>query len=125
MADRKKIKAFVQGVLGCGCEEDVFQITDLRREQMAGHAYDRVNIGNRLLIYIFSSDDPEWIKSQLPGIVRAGKAERDARGFNRFRIVVATDAPQVKRAAPEAYQRAHVTDDRVHLHVVGKAQVAF
>ena len=67
MADRQKIKAFVQDVLGCGCAEEVFEIIDLRQETMAGTPYDRINIGNRLLIYIFRTDDTEFVKKELPG----------------------------------------------------------
>jgi hypothetical protein len=33
MADKGKIKAFVQDVLGCGCAEEVFRIIDLGQEE--------------------------------------------------------------------------------------------
>lgn len=125
MADRQKIKAFVQDVLGCGCAEEVFKIIDLRQEMMAGTPYDRINIGNRLLIYIFRTDDTEFVKKELPGLVRAGVEERDRNGFNRFRLVLATDEARVEIAAMKAYKGLGGTDDRTFLHVVDKEQVAF
>ena len=125
MTDRKKIKAFVQDVLGCGCPEEVFQRIDLRKAELAGEPYDRINVGDRLLIYIFRAADPRWAEKELPAIVRAGKGERDARGFNRFRLVLATDAAPVRDAATKAFEKLDIVDDRVHLHVVDQGQARF
>ncbi|HEY3272207.1 MAG TPA: hypothetical protein VGJ92_00515 [Methanocella sp.] len=125
MADKRKIKAFVQDVLGCGCAEEVFKIIELRQEEMAGARYDRVNIGNRLLIYIFRTDDPGFVGKDLAGIVRAGKEERNQKSFNRFRLVLASDDSRVGTAAMKAYKELDFTDDRTFLHVVNKEQVAF
>jgi hypothetical protein len=125
MADRQKIKAFVQDVLGCGCAEEVFKIIELRQETMAGTPYDRINIGNRLLVYIFRTDDSEFVKKELPGMVRAGVEERDRDGFNRFRLVLATDEARVEITAMKAYKALDFTDDRTFLHVVEKGQIVF
>jgi len=125
MADREKIKAFVQDVLGCGCAEEVFRIIELRQETMAGMPCDRINIGNRLLVYIIRTDDPEFVRRELPGLVRAGVEERDRNGFNRFRLVLATDEARVEIAAMSAYKRLSAVDDRTFLHVVNKDQIAF
>jgi hypothetical protein len=125
MADKGKIKAFVQDVLGCGCGEEVFKIIELRHDEMAGTHYDRINIGNRLLIYIFATDDPVFVGKELAGIVRAGKEERDREGFNRFRLVLSTDEARVEIAAMKAYKDLDFADDRTFLHVVSKEQIAF
>lgn len=125
MADKKKIKAFVQGVLGCGCAEEVFQQIDLSHAQLAGAKYDRINIGNRLLIYVFRTDDAQFVEGELSRIIRAGKAERDAKGFNRFRLVLATDEARVSGPAMKAYKKLDFLDDRIYLHVVGTGQVSF
>jgi hypothetical protein len=125
MADRGKIKAFVQDVLGCGCAEEVFKIIDLRREEMAGAHYNRINIGNRLLIYIFRTDDPGFVRKDLAGIVRAGNGERDQKSFKRFRLVLASDDARVGIAAMKAYKELDFVDDRTFLHVVKKEQVTF
>ena len=125
MADKGKIKAFVQDVLGCGCAEDVFKIIELRQDEMAGTHYDRVNIGDRLLVYIFKSDDPEFTGRELARIVRAGKEERDRKSFNRFRLVLATGDARVGTAAMKAYKELDFADDRTFLHIVKKEQIAF
>jgi hypothetical protein len=125
MADREKIKAFVQSVLGCGCAEEVFRIIELRHEKKGKVGYDRINIGNRLLIYIFSANDPELIGEELPGMLLAGRKERDEQGFNRFRLVLATDVPAAGVAALNAYKKTGQTDDRLFLHVVPSAQTEF
>lgn len=125
MADMEKIKAFVQDVLGCGCAEEVFRIIDLRQEAMAGKPYDRINVGNRLLVYVFRIGEPGFASRELPGIVRSGIRERDDEGFNRFRLVVATDNPRVEIAAMKAYQALDFTDDRAFLHVVENEQILY
>jgi hypothetical protein len=125
MADKGKIKAFVQDVLGCGCAEEVFKIIEFQQDEMAGTRYDRINIGNRLLIYIFQTDDLEFTGRELARIVRAGKEERDRKGFNRFRFVLTTDSDRVGIAAMKAYKELDFTDDRTFLHIVKKEQIAF
>jgi len=125
VADREKIKAFVQDVLGCGCAEEVFKIIDLRHETRAGEPYDRINVGNRLLVYIFRTDDPDFVKRELPGLVRAGVEERDRDAFNRFRLVLATGEPRVEIAAVKAYKGLGTVDDRTFLHVVDQAEITF
>jgi hypothetical protein len=125
MADREKIKAFVQDVLGCGCAEEVFRTIELRHETMAGKPYDRINIGNRLLVYVFRTDDQEFVSREFPGIVRAGLDERNNKGFNRFRLVLASDNSRAGTAAMKAYEALGFTDDRTFLHVVRTGQIEF
>ncbi len=125
MTDRDKIKAFVQDVLGCGCAEEVFRIIEIRREERAGQPYDRINIGNRLLVYVFRTDDAGWASRTLADLVRAGKTERDAEGFNRFRLVLAADAPAAMSPVMKAYGSLDLVDDRIFLHVIPKRQAAF
>jgi hypothetical protein len=125
MTDREKIKAFVQGVLGCGCAEEVFKIIELSHEKKGSVRYDRINVGNRLLIYIFRADDPEYVGKELPGMLLAGRKERDGHGFNRFRLVLATDAPAAGVAAMSAYKKTGLADDRLFFHVVHPAQIEF
>lgn len=125
MADREKIKAFVQDVLGCGCAEEVFKVIELRHKRKGAVKYDRINIGNRLLVYVFRADDPAFIGEELPGMLDEGLKERDSGGFNRFRLVLATDVPSAGVAAMNAYKEAGRADDRLFLHVVHPAQIKF
>jgi hypothetical protein len=125
MADKEKIKMFVQNVLGCGCAEEVFKIIELQHETKSGVPYDRINIGNRLLVYVFRADEPEPVTRELPGLLRAGLEERNAKGFNRFRLVLATDSARAGTAAMRAYKALGPTDDRTFLHVVKTGQISF
>ena len=124
-ADKEKIKAFVQDVLGCGCAEEVFKIIDLSREETTGMQYDRINIGNRLLVYVFRTDDPQFAINALPRMVRSGMDERNDKSFNRFRLVLATDDARVGDDAMRAYLKLGFTDNRTFMHVVKKDQVSF
>ena len=60
MAVRDEIKTFVQKTLGCGCPEEVFRHIDWETNAESPEAglYSRINIGNRLLVYI-SAFDPK------------------------------------------------------------------
>ncbi|OPY25362.1 MAG: hypothetical protein A4E28_03224 [Methanocella sp. PtaU1.Bin125] len=125
MADREKIKAFVQDVLGCGCAEEVFKVIELRHKRKGDVKYDRINIGNRLLVYVLRADDPAFIGEELPGMLSEGLKERDSGGFNRFRLVLATGVPSAGVAATNAYKATGLADDRLFLHVVHPAQIKF
>ena len=123
--EKEKIRAFAQDTLGCGCPEGVFQHiecnTNVNRE---GHdiLYD-INIGNRLLIYVVSLDRPDSMKEMLPALIAAGKRARDGSGFNRFRLVVATDDDKtVKKVAEEMFRNMQ-TDEKIHLHVLPKDRI--
>jgi hypothetical protein len=125
MADRERIKAFVQDVLGCGCAEEVFKVIELSQEKKGDVSYDRINIGNRLLVYIIRADDPGFVGEELPGMLFAGLKERDDGGFNRFRLVLASDAHSAGLAAMNAYKKTGLADERLFLHVVRPAQIGF
>lgn len=58
MQDNKRIKAFVQGTLGCGCLEEVFRSIDCKKNVRLNEKVllnQTIIIGNRLLIYVIDS----------------------------------------------------------------------
>jgi len=120
-----KIKRFVKKTLGCGCPEEVFQYIDcqydIKVEDVPLKA--RINIGNRLLIYVSEVSNTETIKISLAHIVAIGKKERDDMGFNRFRLVLAAEKiDEIKPAAERLFNDID-NDDKVHLHVIPKADI--
>ena len=120
-----KIKRFVKKTLGCGCPEEVFQHIDcqydLQVEDVPLKA--RINVGNRLLIYVAEVSNTEIIAGLLAHIIGAGKKERDQRGFNRFRLVLAAEKiDEIKPAAERLFNDID-NDDKVHLHVIPKADI--
>jgi hypothetical protein len=123
--DKEKIKAFVQNTLGCGCPEEVFQHIECH----SGVNHDgitllyKINIGNRLLVYVFPVDTSDSLKELLPKIVDIGKKERDSSGFNRFRLVLAADDGEAMRAITEDLFNSIEKDEKIHLHVLPKSDI--
>ncbi len=120
-----EIRAFVQRRLGCGCPETVFESVEVARS--AGFSADRpyglrLAVGGRLLVYVARLAELADPAADLQRMARAGRAERDAAGFNRFRaVLVAPDAGEVPVPALRAFAQAVGADRRCHLHVVDPA----
>jgi hypothetical protein len=124
--DKESIKTFVQQTLGCGCPEEVFKFIDCQFNiKLNNEAIlrNKINIGNRLLIYILEVNNTGPIKNILPFLVKSGKTERDNLKFNRFRLVLITDrVEEIKRTAESIFGVIN-KDEKVHLHVVDKDMV--
>lgn len=124
MVNREKIKAFVQQTLRCSCPEEVFYSIDYWsgikvNDQILLH--DKIIIGKRLLIYVVEADNTEYLNRTLKFIFDIGKRERDERGFNRFRLVLAVDTfNEIKQIAENIFKDID-KDEKVHLHVVLKS----
>ncbi|MEW6214938.1 MAG: hypothetical protein AB1478_07035, partial [Nitrospirota bacterium] len=103
MINNENVKTFVKQTLGCACPEEVFTYIDCQSNIKLNDEIvlsNKVNIGNRLLIYVIEVNNPNLINYILPSIVNIGKKERDGLGFNRFRLVIITDKlNEIKQAA--------------------------
>jgi hypothetical protein len=121
MADKEKIKRFVQEALGCGCPEEVFRSIDCKRDVELGGGVildSTITIGNRLLIYVVY-DNQDFVAKHLALLVSAGKKERDSRGLNRFRLVILTDGSSASGdAIRRTFDELQEKDDNIHLHVI-------
>ena len=112
------LKHFVKKTLGCACPDEVFK--DI--EYLSGPHSDvsGIILGNRLLLFLWKTDDPVDITHHTVKLLQAGKHERDRRGLNRFRLVIATN--HVKKIRPKADQLFNTIhsqmDEKIHLHVV-------
>lgn len=117
--DTEKIKAFVQDTLGCGCPEEVFRrIECVSSIQLEGFDIRyRINVGNRLLVYIVVLDPEYSLEERMPKLLEIGLRERDRAGFNRFRLVLATDNRDTLEYAKDLFKRIR-KDDKVHLHLL-------
>jgi len=122
------IKAFAQQTLGCGCPEEVFDSIDCQRDiELSPQIVltNKINIGNRLLIYIIQTDDINFIKSNLPIIVQFGTKERDSKALNRVRFVIVADKPEeIKPVAENIFKNLASKDEKIHLHVLNKKEFA-
>ncbi len=125
MTNHEKIKTFVQETLGCGCPEEVFSYIDCQSNILLNNIMVniKINIGNRLLIYVVEVNDSDSIKDILTFLVDAGKKERDRSGFNRYRLVlVAENLQEIKQIAHDAFNIID-RDEKIHLHIVSKTDI--
>ncbi|MCP4134743.1 MAG: hypothetical protein GY754_27460 [bacterium] len=127
MDKKEKIKLFAQNTLGCGCSEEVFAVIDCRENEMINAELQvdkRINIGNRLLVYIIETVDNEYnnrdfIEDIFPALIRAGKEDRDSHGFNRFRLAIVQDTiNEMAEKAENIFQKIKGDDEKLHLHII-------
>ncbi len=117
---RLEIKHFVRDILGCTCPEAVFREIEFQKE--AGELGERkINVGGRLLIYIINwHGDMGMVESA----VKSGVGERNARGFNRFRLVIVSSNPEKLRTSVEqAFLASADRDEKTHLHILNETDV--
>jgi uncharacterized Fe-S cluster-containing radical SAM superfamily enzyme len=125
MTKHEKIKTFVQETLGCGCPEEVFSFIDCKSNILLNGIMVniKINIGNRLLIYVVEVKNSDSIIDILTFLVDAGKRERDRSGFNRYRLVLAAENLQkIKQIAHDAFNIID-RDEKIHLHIVSKTDM--
>ena len=120
-ADRAALEHFVRADLGCNCPDEVFESMTIEHDAIPGLRVPcaRLVVGNRLLVYVLEATAGSPAAEALSSLANLGPAERDARGLNRFRLVVGAECPGELRApAGEAFARIAGHDERAHLHVV-------
>lgn len=120
MSNIENIKTFAIKILGCNCPEHVFNNvvcqSKIRIDNVVLHT--KINIGNRLLIYIIEPANMEEIRKSLPIIFKKGKNERDSLGFNRFRLVIATEKTNELEKTIDEIWNGLDRDEKTHLHIV-------
>ena len=121
------IERFVRQKLGCQCPAAVFRrivVEDAPEEFGIWPQGRLISVGERLLILVVRSDDPDTLHRMLGGLLQEGRRLRDVRGFNRFRLVIATTrAGAMEPSLREGFERLEGMDTRMHLHVVAPEQV--
>lgn len=128
MINNEQIKVFVRQTLGCACPEEVFHYIDCQHNiKLSGDILlsSKINIGNRLLIYVVEMNSPDLIKRKLPILIQTGKKERDSSGFNRFRLAIVTDkVDQIKHVAGSVFENLKYKDEKIHLHIIHKDEIS-
>ena len=118
-----EIKRFVQETLGCSCPEEVFNQIDYQKEY-DGISGSKVNVGDRLLIYIITMEGKSNIQGVINSALERGVVERDKKGFNRFRLVLVASHPdELRSSAEQAFNSSGYTDEKTHLHIVNESDV--
>jgi hypothetical protein len=128
--DLTRMQHFIRSTLGCGCPEEVLQwIECSRSEPVPEHTLrlTRIDVGGRLLVYVVEGEEaPETAVNALPALMAAGLAERRRAGFNRLRLVVASDDPgAIRPHAERVFAASAPRDENIHLHVVAMSELPF
>ena len=130
MADmwgNEKLKAFVKDTLGCGCPDKVFEKIDVSKIQIETHAEDliRIVVGDTLLIYIVRLLLEDQFVGSVEAIGSAGRVDRDANNYNRFRLVLTGVEGFVKKdKITECFSKAFDEDEKTHIHFVDENLIA-
>ena len=120
VGNTENIIAFVKQTLGCNCPDEVFSNIEYQSDiPCSGIVLDmKINVGNRLLIYIVTVNDPDSLGRMLPVLITAGKKERNGAGFNRFRLVLAADnINAIEKEAEKIFNRLN-EDEKIYLHTL-------
>lgn len=104
MAHRVAVERLVRETLGCNCPAGVFERIEEDRVSLSGveGPVPRLAIGGRLLVYLVEAEDPARTAADLPAWVAATRAERDAAGMSRVRLVVLAARPEGMAATPSS-----------------------
>ena len=84
----------------------------------------KINVGDRLLIYIITMDGQSNIQGVINSALEQGFEERERKGFNRFRLVLVASHPdELRSLAEHAFDSSGYTDEKTHLHIVNESDV--
>lgn len=119
--NNEKLKVFVKNTLGCGCPEKVFEKIDV--SELLTEEYDkeitRIVVGDTLLIYIIGPELSGYYVDSIESIGLAGKNDRDANNYNRFRLVVSSFEDEVQQEkVSDGFSKSFDTDEKMHIHFV-------
>jgi hypothetical protein len=118
--EKTGIVNFAMHVLGCGCDNSVFDSIEKEDNSILNCGVKlrkKIIIGRRLLIYIADAHDIR--SADVAAVISEGISERDSMGYNRLRLAIVT--PRVGELAASylcEFGCMQGKDDRVHIHIV-------
>ena len=125
-----RLRSFIRSTLGCSCPDEVLEWIQCTHSELAQEddtRITRIDVGGRLLVYVLEIEGPGWLAEEaLPAVIAAATVDRATSCFNRLRVVVAIEDPEVMRPRMEKiFNRSAPADDKVHLHVVRATDLPF
>lgn len=119
--NKNDIKIFAKQILGCSCPDTVFKNIKWERDEYLF----RIDISNRLLIYILNKNIDETDSKEIKKLLTQGKLTRDKKNFNRFRLVIPSNGPQDGERFQFILRSLYPEDDKIHLHIINKNFLKF
>ena len=124
---KQAVKRFVQEVLGCTCPDEVFLSINVEKNPLDFAEISKgvlITIGDKLLVYLISTNDGELLASKLEQVFNRARETRDKVGFNRFRLVVSSSREQsTGDILIQKFESLENLDERLHLHVIEPEQL--
>jgi len=118
------IKSFVINKLGCNCPDEVFNIIKWQKEVQIDNNIIlnyRINIGNRLLVYIIEIEDHNFMNDNFFKVIKTGISDRNDNNFNRFRVaIISNNIAEIGSIAQNVFNNLNIDDQKVHLHLMQK-----
>nr|WP_319491527.1 hypothetical protein [uncultured Desulfobacter sp.] len=123
MGNHQELKKFIQHTLGCGCPAEVF--SKIIYEKKQGGVWDgRINVGDRLLVYIVHVDSENDLSNTIARTMESGVTERNTKKFNRFRLVLVTsNHRELSKSAEKTFCESKLFDEKTHLHLLSQEEI--
>jgi hypothetical protein len=112
MESNHQLKKFIRSTLGCNCPDEVFDRIDISSDE----SLTEIVVGGRLLIHLVRPNPNTPEDLFITDHVMRGKTERDAKTYNRFRLVLAASVSD--EAKQDLFEQARDGDDKLHLHII-------
>lgn len=125
-ATNDSLVSFVRDTLGCGCPAEVLADIQVERAPAAFAGLPvaaLLRVGGRLLVVLCAGPQWQQVSAHLAAVASSARQLRDTLGFNRTRLVVASDEPAAEEALMAGFAALRGQDDHIHLHVIPCALV--
>jgi len=127
MRSDDSLERFIRDELGCQCPAAVFRDIGVEACPASFGHWSRgclISVGGRLLILVLYCDDAGLMCRVLGELLAEGRRLRERRGYNRFRLVIASSLPDAMAPVLEGcFNRMEGMDGRMHLHVIAAGHV--
>ncbi|MBN2314171.1 MAG: hypothetical protein JXM79_09595 [Sedimentisphaerales bacterium] len=121
MTMKENIKSFIRDTLGCNCPEEVFQHIESTENVLIQENLrmtHRIDVGGRLLIYIYNVERSTEIVEDMIKLILHGQKVKKADGYNRFRLVLVSDDKEgIDRKTTQTFDELQ-KDENIHLHII-------
>ncbi len=115
LEQRSNAVFLVRNILGCTCPDEIFEHYQVQHNVSEAIPMVQLIMGNRLLIWIVDAARVVEPGQMLLRLLEQGLTERENRGLNRFRLVVAGASLSWEK---EWAHLAEGLSPKIHLHIL-------